>query len=344
MRWNYTELAHERKRRWEDRRRIKEIQRQERERLLFDRLPRLAAILDEERRLVFQMAQAMLRRSTDIARIQEQGQALTAERAAILQRSGIAPDELEMQYDCPACKDTGWIEPDWAPGKETVTPAVKCECLRREEVEDLYKASGLTGPLRNMSFQNFDLKLFPAEGRRYMSEVLSACRQFARDAARGAQMGGLLLYGDVGTGKTFLATAIANEVLAAGRSVIYATWAEYLDVIRLWRLSDDLEERTALHQLLDSHLVVLDDLGTEKVTEFVGQELFNLINHRLNNHLPTVISSNLPLKEIEEIYGSRVASRLIYMYQTIEFRGADLRRQLLRKGAIPAPLQNKSQS
>lgn len=86
--------------------------------------------------------------------------------------------------------------------------------------------------------------------------------------------------------------------------------------------------------MLDADLIVLDDLGAEKVTEFVAQELFTIINHRINRMLPMIVSTNLTPAEIEESYGQRIASRLLFGFEALPLRGEDVRRVLRRRRSI----------
>ncbi|HWI62911.1 MAG TPA: hypothetical protein VNT75_13780, partial [Symbiobacteriaceae bacterium] len=152
MKWNYTDITNNRVRRREERRKLREAERQERERAIFERLPRIAEIEAEQRQIVAAMARAVLTRGMNVSDLQKVGQALAAERTRLLTAAGLSLEDLDLYYDCPLCKDTGWIEPKWEPGQETVEQARKCECLRREEIDDLFRAAGIGGPLRHMNF------------------------------------------------------------------------------------------------------------------------------------------------------------------------------------------------
>jgi DNA replication protein DnaC len=132
----------------------------------------------------------------------------------------------------------------------------------------------------------------------------------------------------VGRGKTFLSSAIANVAVAARRTVVYFTFSEFLDLIRLHKFDDDAQYQEGTQRLMDADLIVLDDLGAEKVTEFVGQELFTIINHRMNRQLPMVVSTNLSPGELEDTYGPRIASRLLSGFDACMLRGGDVRKVL----------------
>ena len=81
----------------------------------------------------------------------------------------------------------------------------------------------------------------------------------------------------------------------------------------------------ASHTYIDCDLLVLDDLGTEFANQFTTAALFNVLNTRLVEDRPTIISTNLELPEIKSRYNQRMASRLIYGYKVLRFVGKDIR-------------------
>ena len=324
-------LANERQRRREARIRQLEQERDARESVIFTRIPELRWIKDVQTDIGLDLARIMLKVPTKFGKSFEElkrwSLQLSAQRNDLLQNQGIDPLDLEIRWDCPVCKNTGWLEPEPA-GDDTVLPPRKCHCLVQEELNDLYRASGLSGSLRDQTFERFDLSVYPPDDQEYMANVMKACKRFAEGLAAGTQTESILLSGDVGRGKTFLLTAIANVSVAAKRTVVYFTLSEFIDMARLHKLDDDEEYRENLQRLLDADLVVLDDLGSEKVTDFVAQELFNLVNHRTNRRLPMAVSTNLTPDEFESYYGDRLASRLLYGFRGFHLRGNDVRRVL----------------
>lgn len=329
-------LTTERMRRREARIRQLEQERDAREAAVFARVPRLAEIKSIQGEIGLDLARLVLHAKTHYGKPFDELKAwslqLSAEREALLKQANIDPAELEVKWDCPICKNTGWLEPEKA-GPDTVKPSRKCQCLIQEEIEDLYRASGLTGPLREQNFERYDLTVYPADDRKYMAKVLEYCKQYAAQLAAGNQQDSLLFVGDVGRGKTFLSSCIANEAVKSGRTVVYFTFAEFLDLLRLHRFDDDEEYRAGIDRLLGADLIVLDDLGAESVTQFVGQELFTIINHRMNRSLPMICSTNLHAEEIEDVYGPRIASRLLNGFRAMELRGEDVRLVLKRRRA-----------
>lgn len=327
-------LANERKRRRELRVRQLEQERDARELAIFGRIPQLAVIKQVQTEIGLDLARLMMRRPTRYGKSFEELQAwakqLSDERAALLKQHQIDPADLEVRWDCPSCKNTGWLEPEPV-GDNMVRPPKKCHCLVQEEIDDLYKAAGLTGPLREQTFDRFDLSVYPQGDREYMGKVMEHCRRFGQAVAQGRAAESLLLMGDVGRGKTYLSSAIANIVVGAHKTVVYFTFDEFMDLVRMHKFDDDEAYKEGLQRLMDADLIVLDDLGAEKVTDFVAQELFTIINHRMNRQLPMVVSTNLTPGEITDTYGDRIASRLLNGFDAIMLRGDDVRRVLRQR-------------
>lgn len=329
-------LASNRGKRRELRVRELEQERDAREQAVFDRIPRLAEIKAIQTEIGLDLARLMLRVPTRFRKSFDELQAwsleLSQERNQLLKQHGIDPAVLEVQWDCPACKNTGWLPPEEA-GPDMVRAPEKCRCLIQEEIDDMYQAAGLAGPLREQTFERFDLTVYPQADRDYMRKVRDYCQQYAGEVAAGRQKESLFLMGGVGLGKTFLSSAIANVSVAAKRSVVYFTFAQFIEFARTARLDDDNDYRQSIQRLLDADLIVLDDLGSEKASEYVVQELFNLINHRMNRSLPMVISTNLHPSEIQDVFGARIASRLLNGFDSMMLKGEDVRWVLRRRRA-----------
>lgn len=145
---------------------------------------------------------------------------------------------------------------------------------------------------------------YPAEGDQ---AALARARAFAM-----SEEGSLLLWGRVRTGKTGLSASIAHERILRGDDVLFVTVPDLLEQFR--RSFDHEEGELSTGELTDlvkqATLVVLDDIGAEKVSEWVADVLYRLINHRQSNHLRTVYTSNRSLAELEARLGDRIAWRI----------------------------------
>ena len=121
----------------------------------------------------------------------------------------------------------------------------------------------------------------------------------------------------------FCSLSIAKTAIDKGYGVVYGSVQNFLSILekeRFGRLESDTNR-----DLLHCDLLILDDLGTEFSTHFVSAALYNIINTRLMSEKPTIISTNLSMKELLERYGERMVSRMIGGYQRLMFAGKDVR-------------------
>ena len=153
---------------------------------------------------------------------------------------------------------------------------------------------------------------------------------------------GAYLYGDVGTGKTFLAALVAQEFIKAGKSVLFTNVADLLmEFYAIYRGTSKADEQELFNALYTADLVVLDDFGIEKPTLFVGTTLCEILDARYNrSDVTTLITSNYSLREIKQrlndprdgkdddlcLNGSRVYDRCIEICKPIFFKGESRRR------------------
>lgn len=164
----------------------------------------------------------------------------------------------------------------------------------------------------------------------------------AVDAARmmvDGEIGGLFVYGVRGTGKTKLAAIIANERARAGHPVLFASVPDLMADIRA-SFADGKTAET-VQAVKETPFLVLDDLGSEKMSEWVGEQLFCIVNHRYNERLQTVVTSNYSPTEIighmatvdrrgnviDDMQGQRIMSRIYGMCERVEIKGKDYRMQ-----------------
>ena len=160
--------------------------------------------------------------------------------------------------------------------------------------------------------------------------VVQWCREYAQDLVQSCA-GNVLLTGGCGTGKTHLAVAILRQAICEGFSgkAIFTTAPELLLNIReAFSEKTTVTEREVVEKYSDVDLLLLDDLGAEKQSSWSITTLFLIIDRRLREMLPTVITSNLSLDGIESVLSKRLASRLSES-RVIELKLPDYRKRRL---------------
>ena len=239
--------------------------------------------------------------------------------AALLKKNGLPEDYLDVQYTCPACEDTGIVG--------THLCACQIELLKKLAFDE----AGRRSPLKFCRFEDFRLDYYDTayneqikcSPREHMEYVLSFCKEYAESFDINSQ--NILMYGETGLGKTHLSLAIAGEVIEKGFHVIYNSAQNIFNELQRERFGKGETDGQYEAMLLECDLLVIDDLGAEFSTSFTDAALYNIINTRINTSLPTVISTNLNLKALEERYSRRISSRLIGEYVLQGFVGADVR-------------------
>lgn len=292
--------------------------------IAYARVPTLRTIDRQIAALTAQVADSFLAGQTpDIARLQAESLALQGQRADLLAAHGWPIDWLDGAWDCPECRDSGYVN-----GR-------MCACLKK--LYDQAQAADLSALLKlgSESFSTFDLSLYdsrpdPATGvspRQQMETVYRICREYALNFKKSAM--NLLFRGGTGLGKTFLSACIAREAAKQGFSVVYETAVAALGAFEEQHFSrggDAAEAAEALvRRMLDCDLLIVDDLGTEFVTEFTKSALYTLVNTRLTGRKNTIITTNLSPQDMARRYTPQIMSRLEGEYQVLPFVGSDIR-------------------
>ena len=286
------------------------------------RIPRITEINREIGSASIKKAKQLLSGQADDWDLKTVIQELSEERRRLLTDYGYPADYLELHYDCKKCRDTGFID-----GK-------KCSCFKQAAIELLYEQSKLSDILSRENFDTFDERWYDADDMdeatgKSSLELARIARKQAWDFTQHFQdtFNNLFFYGHTGVGKTFLTHCIAREIIEQGHSVIYFS---------AYDLFDELAKRT-FHSYDNSpdlpdyvgecDLLIIDDLGTELTNTFVQSRLFLLINERLTQKKPTIISTNLEIGAFSEMYSERTFSRIFSNYTMIKLTGRDIRFQ-----------------
>ncbi len=210
--------------------------------------------------------------------------------------------------DCPRCGGLGWLRRDVAVGHPDFGKAFPCDCLADElearRLAGVRDASNIAA-LGHMTFSTFRLDApgNTPEALRSLQIAFDAASHFAAQPA-----GWLVLQGGYGCGKTHLAAAIVNARLGQGAPAVFIAVPDLLDHLRAAYASDVPQDGfdARFEAVRNAPLLVLDDLGTEAPTAWAAEKLFQLLNHRYNAKLPTVITTNHDLDVLDERLRSRL--------------------------------------
>ena len=219
------------------------------------------------------------------------------------ERLGVADSIAPYRPLCPVCSDTGYVS-----GRP-------CTCLTSHITKTCF-GGGLPEKL-----SDFDPEIYSSEasrklGHRALKTAMSYIENF------GKRKENLALIGTAGSGKTLLSGIIAAELLKKGVSVVRLRAADLIDV-----LGDSLFGEDSGSEIIKGcGLLVIDDLGTERQTNFTQSVLYDLIDSRYLGKLPTIITANLSLEKQKDMYGDRFISRFYSMStENIKMPDEDIR-------------------
>ncbi|MDB5078927.1 MAG: ATP-binding protein [Chloroflexi bacterium] len=220
------------------------------------------------------------------------------------------------QNACPHCKGSGWLRLDSPVGDQNFGKLVPCECTMalkdRKAFEELKKNSNIE-LFRDLTFDTFNTRVPKTR------ESFEVARQYAKDPSDW-----LLFMGNYGCGKTHLAAAIANEALSRHIRLYFAVVPDLLDYLRATfdpNSSETYDQR--FEMIRNVPLLILDDLGTENAKPWAREKLYQIINHRYNAKLPTVITTNNDLDTLDGRIHSRVCDQQlcrIFVLQADDYR------------------------
>ncbi len=224
-----------------------------------------------------------------------------------------------MSAGCPfgVCDGDGWVV------DEATNTASPCRC--RSQRISVKRARSLSGVIprryRGVSFDRPPVT--------YMDEkVVSAVRRYIRNLDSNLEQGrGLCFVGDVGTGKTTLAMLVSKHALEAGRSVaIYSMPRLLADIRTTYDEGSDRSYVDMLDRLAAVDLLHLDDVGAERTSEWVLEQLYAIINARYEEGRSLLVTTNVEDRDaLRAQIGARTVSRLVEMCEDIGLFGADRR-------------------
>ncbi len=299
-----------------------ERERENREHLqiAYRQVPRLREIDRQLRMTMAKAAQAVFAGGDGeilMARAKEENLELQREREWIIEEQ-FEEGFLDESPICATCSGTGYVG-------TSMCSCLKELCRQEQKKELTFLSAG------RESFDQFRLDYYsdavdPRTGyspRAYMERTFQSCRVYAMNF--NMQVGNMLFSGNPGLGKTFLSACIARTVADKGYSVVYESAGHLFQNIERAKFEGGEENRRLAARYTECDLLIMDDLGTELPGQFVTAALYSLVNDRLLEGRPTIISTNLNLDDLSKRYNPQIASRLRGSYRRMAFVGEDIR-------------------
>lgn len=316
---------------------------------IYAEIPRIKKIDETLNSNGIYLVKCMLEKTSNVddlsQRFRTKNTTLIAEKRQLLMDHNYAATYLDLQYECPKCKDEGFID------------GQPCKCFEQALINLSCQQSNLASSLKTDTFAHFDFHLYSSEvspssretessdasakntkesisskmpktqisPRENIQNIYDNVIQFTENFPKYQNM---VFVGTAGLGKTFLCTCIANDLLNKGFTVLY------LSAIQLFKCFDNVrfnrKEATDAHRsmfddIFTADLLIIDDLGTELSTNYINPDLFNVLNSRHLKLKPTIISTNTAITEWRHNYSERIESRLLGNYAIYTFIGSDIR-------------------
>ncbi|MCH8061343.1 MAG: ATP-binding protein [Chloroflexi bacterium] len=208
---------------------------------------------------------------------------------------------------CPICGDKGWFSLDLPVGHSEFGRAITCECqdslIREERSLRLLRYSNL-GNLTRFTFESLDPdgRTEDPENRLLFNEAYDAAKRFAESPS-----GWLVFIGPHGAGKTHLAAAAANQCIENNSVVFFVHVPDLMDHLRsTFGPTSDISYSELFDQVKNTPVLVLDGLDSHTSTPWAEEKLRQIVNHRFNSELPTLITSAAGLDELDPYIRSRI--------------------------------------
>lgn len=245
-------------------------------------------------------------------KLEEKYVLINQKRKEILKKYNINQKDFKPAYSCKKCNDTGYIN-----GK-------MCICLKQEINNLISIKFGMGKEYNSFNKNNFNNNdIYKKQLSKIYDNIIKYCENFPDTKYKS-----LIFTGLSGTGKTYLASCIANSISQKGCTVILITAFKLNEIFLKYHIDFKGDGRDYIENLNNCDLLIIDDLGTENTLKNVTNEyLLSLISERLYNNKHTLVTTNLNGEQLRQKYDDRLYSRLTDKNKTyiFNFKGQDLR-------------------
>lgn len=245
--------------------------------------PEFKELYNEQRTIEIELARRQAY-GEDTKSLQSKLSEIILKQEFCLKNVGLNSTDIYPNYECKECNDTGYVE------------GHICNCLKKEINKEL------------MAYSGFTHRLVSFDDNKYSHPAFDVMQKWCNTKSNKIN---ILISGATGTGKTFLTECIANELISKNKLVLFTTSFNMNNTLLNYHISFDPNREQIIKPYLESQVLIIDDLGTEPMIKNVTSEyLYLILNERMMNNLPTIITTNLDMKDILEHYGERVFSRI----------------------------------
>ncbi len=207
-----------------------------------------------------------------------------------------------MQYECPKCRDTGFL---FRTDKNGYQVAYQCDCYAVKQAREMMKRSGISLEFQKKTFDNFDTR-----NNQQLSNAKTKAMQYVNNFGQTEhdRYNSIMICGQVGAGKTHLGTAICGELMNSGVAVVYMAYRNAVTKLKQ-NIVDEQGYNRELNQYTSARVLYIDDLLKGRLTETDINIMYEIVNYRYMNNLPIIISTEkepAALLEFDEAIGSRL--------------------------------------